>query len=66
LHCFFACESQQTVEVPIGRELLEPAQDADGAIKILIYYDMEGVSGQNLIKSLDFGNDEYFEAREWS
>jgi D-amino peptidase len=62
---FFACESQQAVEVPFERELLEPAQDADGEIKILLYYDMEGVSGQNLIRSLDFGNDEYFEAREW-
>jgi D-amino peptidase len=62
---FFSCDSQQAVEDPFGRELLEPAGNAEGMIKILLYYDMEGVSGQNLIRSLDFGNDEYFEAREW-
>lgn len=59
------CGSEQAVEVQPGRELIEPAKDTDGIIKILLYYDMEGVSGQNLIKSLSFGNDEYFEAREW-
>jgi D-amino peptidase len=61
----FACGSQQSAHVPIGREILEPAQNIDGMMKILLYYDMEGVSGLNLIRSLDFGNDEYFEAREW-
>ncbi len=65
LSAIVACESQHVVEVQAGRELLEPAKDVDGEIKILVYYDMEGVSGQNLIRSLEFGNDEYFEAREW-
>lgn len=62
---FCACKSEQPAEVRPGREFLEAAKDADDVIKILLYYDMEGVSGQNLIKSLNFGNDEYFEAREW-
>ncbi|MBN1222711.1 MAG: M55 family metallopeptidase [Candidatus Aminicenantes bacterium] len=48
-----------------GRILLEPATDTDGLVKILLYYDMEGVSGQNVLRSIDFGNDDYFQAREW-
>ncbi len=61
----YTCGSEQAVEGLPGRELIEPAKNTDGVKKILLYYDMEGVSGQNLIKSLNFGNDEYFEAREW-
>ena len=37
----------------------DPAGDKDGEIKILLYYDMEGTSGQNDIKSLSYGNKEY-------
>ena len=36
----FACDSQQAVEVSFGRDFLEPAQNADGLIKIILYYDM--------------------------
>ena len=49
----------------MGRILSEPAPDSDGTIKILVYYDMEGISGQNDIRSLSFGNEEYTQAREW-
>jgi D-aminopeptidase len=49
----------------MGRYLSEPAPDADGITKILVYYDMEGISGQNDMRSLDFGNEEYNQAREW-
>lgn len=38
--------------------------DKDGIIKVLLYYDMEGISGQNIITSIDFPRQEYFEARE--
>ena len=42
----------------------EPATDEDGEIKILLYYDMEGISGQNDLRSLSYPNQEYFAARE--
>jgi D-amino peptidase len=48
-----------------GRYLSEPAADTDGLTKILVYYDMEGISGQNDMRSLSFGNEEYNQAREW-
>jgi len=64
------CTSEKTVDdratADISpRELCEPAPDADGVIRICLYYDMEGVAGQKNIWSIDFGNPEYFEAREW-
>jgi D-amino peptidase len=49
----------------MGRFLSEPAPDTDGKTKILVYYDMEGISGQNIIRSLNFGTEEYSQAREW-
>jgi D-amino peptidase len=49
----------------MGRYLSEPAADTDGLTKILVYYDMEGISGQNIIRSLNFGTDEYNQARVW-
>jgi D-amino peptidase len=52
-------------ESSIGRYLSEPATNTDGIIRILVYYDMEGISGQNDMRSLSFGNDEYDQAREW-
>jgi len=48
-----------------GRVISGAAPDTDGATKILLYYDMEGTSGQNDIRSLSFGNEEYREARVW-
>lgn len=68
---FLLCCSQSEKETPmegatnIGKYLSEPAQDTDGLTKILVYYDMEGISGQNDIRSLAFGNEEYNQAREW-
>ncbi|UCE41442.1 MAG: M55 family metallopeptidase [Candidatus Aminicenantes bacterium] len=49
----------------MGRYLSDPAPDTDGLTKILVYYDMEGISGQNDMRSLSFGNEEYDKAREW-
>ena len=36
----------------------------DGILKVLLLYDMEGLSGQNIITSIDFPRPEYFEARK--
>ena len=57
------CTSEKTVDdratADISpRELCEPAPDADGVIRICLYYDMEGVAGQKNIWSIDFGNPE--------
>ena len=58
----FGCK-QQGKKVS-GRILLDPARDTDGQTKILLYYDMEGISGQSVLTSIDFPRKEYFEARE--
>jgi len=47
-----------------SRILCEKAPNEDGIIKILLYYDMEGLSGQNILTSIDFPRPEYFKARE--
>jgi D-amino peptidase len=46
------------------RQVFNRTDDQDGVLKILLYYDMEGISGQNIITSIDFPRPEYFEARE--
>jgi D-aminopeptidase len=43
-----------------GTVLLEPAADKDGRIKILLYYDMEGVSGLKDLRATSFRNKEYY------
>jgi D-amino peptidase len=65
----FSCGETQKAESTKksinGRYFSSPALDKDGVIKILVYYDMEGISGLNDIRSLSFGNKEYVQAREW-
>ena len=65
----FGCGEQASQERPqeesAGRIISAAAADTDGEIRVLLYYDMEGISGQNDIRSLDYGNAEYEEAREW-
>lgn len=56
---------EKTKEIISGREIVEPAPNIDGKINILLFYDMEGIAGQKNIWSIDFGREEYFEAREW-
>jgi len=63
--CLISCAPKKATEEMTGRVLLEPAPNTDGVVNILLYYDMEGISGQNLIWSIDFGKEEYFQAREW-
>lgn len=68
---FLICCSQSEKDAPMeetpkmGRYLSASAPDTDGLTKILVYYDMEGISGQNDMRSLSFGNEEYNQAREW-
>ncbi|MCP5101922.1 MAG: M55 family metallopeptidase [bacterium] len=44
-----------------GTILTDPAPNKDGKIKILLLFDMEGVSGQNDMRSLSARNKEYYE-----
>jgi D-amino peptidase len=62
---FVSCTQQQAVDSEQGRYLSEPSPDKDGEIKILLYYDMEGISGVNDIRALSYGNEEYTQAREY-
>jgi len=61
----FSCSQQQTTEGTLGRISSEPAPDTDGVTKILLYYDMEGISGLNDMRALSYGNEEYKPAQEW-
>lgn len=70
--CIFCSEkkssdqaSDQVSDPAFGRIISPPVPDTDEKIKILVYYDMEGISGQNEIRSLSYGNAEYEPAREW-
>jgi len=68
--CLLVCTSEKKMDKKAAeeisrRELLDPAPDVDGMINILLYYDMEGISGQKTIWSIDFGNEDYFQAQEW-
>jgi D-amino peptidase len=47
-----------------GILISKPAKNHDGVIKILLYYDMEGVSGQNDMRSLSHRNPEYIPIRK--
>ena len=60
-----SCSSESSTYTSGGRVSADPVQDVDGVTRILVYYDMEGISGQNDINSLGFGNPEYDTAREW-
>ncbi len=60
-----SCAPEVAVKTPSPRVLLTPAADTDGQVRILLYYDMEGISGQKILRSIDFGNEAYFPAQEW-
>ena len=47
-----------------GRQTFARSTDNDGIVKIILYYDMEGLAGQNIITSIDYPRPEYFEARK--
>lgn len=46
------------------RHVFERTANHDNVMKILLYYDMEGLAGQKILTSIDFPRPEYFEARE--
>ena len=48
----------------LSKSVFDIKEGKDDQIKILLYYDMEGLSGQNILTSIDFPRPEYFEARE--
>lgn len=60
-----SCNPEQASYTPGGRVLTQAAADVDGVTRILLYYDMEGTSGQNDLRSLSYGNEEYDAARQW-
>jgi len=60
-----SCGPQSDTYTSGGRTIVDAAADQDGVTKILVYYDMEGISGQNDLRSLSYGNPEYEPAREW-
>jgi D-amino peptidase len=43
-----------------GRVLSDPAPLIDGRIRVLVYHDMEGLSGQNDWRTFDFGHPGYY------
>lgn len=44
-----------------GRELSDPAPVADGQVRVLVYHDMEGLSGQDDWRTFDFGHPSHYE-----
>jgi D-amino peptidase len=60
-----SCSSAPLTYTSGGRVVEDAADDRDGVTKILLYYDMEGISGQNDLRTLSYGNPEYEPAREW-
>ncbi len=60
-----SCSPEKELESHAPRIMLMPEHDTDGLTRILLYYDMEGISGQKILRSIDFGNEAYPQAREW-
>jgi D-amino peptidase len=70
LFCLYltACAPpSEQVDPEVAREpqpaskLSDPAADADGVVRVLIYHDMEGLSGQDDPRTFDFGTGESYE-----
>lgn len=60
LLAYFPLSGQEDIK-KAGMILTDPAPDTDGKIKILLLFDMEGVSGQNNLRSLSMMYKEYYE-----
>ena len=61
------CSCSQEKQAPNEKPdivIRDAVQDADGTLKILVYYDMEGISGLDNPQGLKYGNEEYGSARE--
>lgn len=60
-----AASSQPQEREEPGRTLSDPAPDTDGVVRALLYYDMEGLSGQDDPRSIFYRErDPYTRARE--
>ena len=57
---FPGCTAQQKPENFQDMFFSEPAQNNDGLIRILVLYDMEGLSGQKEWRTTDFSYSEYY------
>jgi len=61
------CSCGQQQQAPTEKPhivIRDAVQDADGTLKILVYYDMEGISGLDNPQGLKYGNEEYVSTRE--
>ncbi|MFC2142293.1 M55 family metallopeptidase [Acidobacteriota bacterium] len=57
---FPACTAQQEPEDLQATFYSEPAPNDDGVLRILVLYDMEGLSGQNDWRTTDFSHPEFY------
>ena len=57
---FPACTAQQEPEDLQATYFSEPAPNDDGVLRILVLYDMEGLSGQNDWRTTDFSHPEHY------
>lgn len=63
--CLFFCGREQKAAKEIPPYTINAVRpDADGTTKILLYYDMEGISGVNKMAQTGFGNPEYQSGRD--
>jgi len=60
-----SCAPHRPSEQAPPRVLVPPAPDTDGVLRVLLYYDMEGVSGLDQVRGLFYPTEEYTRAREW-
>jgi D-amino peptidase len=56
--------SATAADIEFGRQTFARSADNDATINIILYYDMEGLAGQNILTSIDYPRPEYFEARK--
>ena len=54
-----------TTRPEMGKRFSSPTTNTDGTVRILLYYDMEGISGLNDIAGLSYQAEEYVAARDW-
>jgi D-amino peptidase len=64
--CLFFCGREQKAATEVPPYTVNAVRpDADGTIRILLYYDMEGISGVNQMAQTGFGNPEYETGRDY-
>jgi len=64
--CLFFCSREQKTVAEIPAYTVNAVvPDSDGTTRILLYYDMEGISGVNKIEQTGYGNPEYDSGRDY-